>query len=154
MSEPSAEIRAADADRDRVAQQLQEHFAQGRLDSEELSSRIARAHTARSIRELDQLTSDLPAWDLAELPRVPAKSRKPRGLAVLSQNPVLLIPWMTWGGVNALCFAIWLLAMVGSGGTTYPWFLWVAVPWGIVMAFITLGTVLVRRSGEGLDGGG
>jgi hypothetical protein len=42
-------IRISDADRERVAARLREHFAQGRLSSDELDERISAALTAKTI---------------------------------------------------------------------------------------------------------
>ena len=41
-------IRVSDADRDRAAARLREHFADGRLSSDELDERIAAALTAKT----------------------------------------------------------------------------------------------------------
>lgn len=37
-----------------------------------------------------------------------------------------------WASTSALCFVIWLIAVL-TGGGLYPWFLWVAGPWGILL---------------------
>ncbi len=54
-------IRASDQDRDAVVQQLQQAFAERRLDDDEFDDRMRAALTARTSTELDRLTSDLPA---------------------------------------------------------------------------------------------
>ena len=54
-------LRVADADRDRVASQLREHTAAGRLSLEEFSERVGEALTARVQGELDRVTRELPA---------------------------------------------------------------------------------------------
>jgi hypothetical protein len=53
-------MRVSDADRDVVAGQLREHFAQGRLTHQELDQRLDRAFAARTRTDLDAVTSDLP----------------------------------------------------------------------------------------------
>ena len=53
-------LRASDADRDRFALQLHEHFAEGRLTPEELDSRLDRVYSARTLVELYEVTADLP----------------------------------------------------------------------------------------------
>ncbi len=77
-------IRASDADRDRVAQLLQEHCAAGRLTTEEFSERMEAALNARTMEELDELLADLPHVDLrryqlpdASLHRPPAQGPLP-----------------------------------------------------------------------------
>jgi hypothetical protein len=57
-------IRAADADRDHAAALLREHYAAGRLTTEEFSERLDAALSARTYDQLDELMFDLPALDL------------------------------------------------------------------------------------------
>ncbi|MCX3060120.1 DUF1707 SHOCT-like domain-containing protein [Streptomyces beihaiensis] len=55
------ELRASDADRERVAERLREAVAEGRLDMEEFDERLEAAYKARTYGELAPLTRDLPA---------------------------------------------------------------------------------------------
>ncbi|MFC7329387.1 DUF1707 SHOCT-like domain-containing protein [Marinactinospora rubrisoli] len=155
MSEISPETRASDADRDRVARRLQEHFAQGRLENEDFTERLTRVYRARTEAELDLITADLPERDLADLRPAPRRTsaRPPRRRGVL-REPTVLIPWLIWGGVNTLCFTIWLITVATGAHDGYPWWIWVAAPWGVVMLFVTLGIAAVRRSVEPEDGDG
>jgi len=52
--------RASDADRDRFAAELHEHFAEGRLSLEELQRRLDLVFAAQTLIDLYELTSDLP----------------------------------------------------------------------------------------------
>lgn len=67
MTEPEAapvaeaELRASDADRERVAELLRDAYAEGRLTMEEHAERIEAAYEARTFGELAPLTRDLPA---------------------------------------------------------------------------------------------
>ena len=61
-------IRASDADRDRVATLLREHHAAGRLTAQEFSERLDKAFDSRTVGELDELLKDLPGIDLYRLP--------------------------------------------------------------------------------------
>ena len=54
-------LRAADTDRERVADLLQRHTAAGRLSLDEYEQRVAGAWQARTVGELAALTADLPA---------------------------------------------------------------------------------------------
>lgn len=56
-----AEMRAADADRERVALALASHTGAGRLTLDEYSERVAAAYSARTMGELSAITRDLPA---------------------------------------------------------------------------------------------
>ncbi|MGW1889726.1 DUF1707 SHOCT-like domain-containing protein [Streptomyces sp. NPDC002004] len=55
-----AELRASDADRDRVADILREALAEGRLTADEHSERIDRVYRAKTVGELEPLVRDLP----------------------------------------------------------------------------------------------
>jgi Domain of unknown function (DUF1707) len=53
-------IRISDADRERVTSRLREHYAEGRLNAEELDERISATLTAKTFGELRPITADLP----------------------------------------------------------------------------------------------
>jgi hypothetical protein len=58
---PSSDsLRASDADRERVAEQLRDALAEGRLDMEEFEERLDATYKARTYGELAPITSDLP----------------------------------------------------------------------------------------------
>jgi hypothetical protein len=54
-------LRAGDADRERVIEVLKAAFVQGRLDHDELDSRVGQVFTSRTYAELAVLTADIPA---------------------------------------------------------------------------------------------
>jgi hypothetical protein len=54
------ELRASDADRERVAERLREALAEGRLDMPEFEERLEATYAARTYGELTPLTRDLP----------------------------------------------------------------------------------------------
>ncbi|MEU3858528.1 DUF1707 domain-containing protein [Streptomyces sp. NPDC028722] len=61
MSDDAApDLRASDADRERVAEILRDALAEGRLVMEEFEERLEAAYTARTYGELAPLTRDLP----------------------------------------------------------------------------------------------
>jgi Domain of unknown function (DUF1707) len=53
-------LRIGDAEREAVAAELREHFAQGRLTQEELSQRLDATFAAKTQGDLERITSDLP----------------------------------------------------------------------------------------------
>ncbi|WP_251093579.1 DUF1707 domain-containing protein [Streptomyces sp. Caat 7-52] len=62
MSDDAApDLRASDADRERVAEVLRDALAEGRLDMDEFEERLESAYAARTYGELAPLTRDLPA---------------------------------------------------------------------------------------------
>ncbi|HWE88653.1 MAG TPA: DUF1707 domain-containing protein [Pseudonocardiaceae bacterium] len=60
------EMKASDADRERVVSALQEQVGAGRLTLEEFEERSNVAYTARTIGELRKLTRDLPVEPFPE----------------------------------------------------------------------------------------
>jgi hypothetical protein len=53
-------LRAADSDRERVAEVLRQAAGDGRLTLDELDERLGRAYAAKTYAELEPITSDLP----------------------------------------------------------------------------------------------
>ncbi|MFE1285474.1 DUF1707 domain-containing protein [Streptomyces sp. NPDC058751] len=68
MTDELPELRASDADRERVAEQLRDALAEGRLDMEEFEERLEATYAARTYGELTPITRDLPG--AATAPRV------------------------------------------------------------------------------------
>ncbi|MEJ3746112.1 DUF1707 domain-containing protein [Actinomycetes bacterium KLBMP 9797] len=133
-------MRAGDADRQVVADQLRSALEEGRLDLHEYDERLQRAYAAKTYAELDALLTDLPGTIPAEraqvvpfAPAVPA-----------SAYPNVTWRWLTdvWDGyfgVVAICAAIWAVTCVMTGDLLYFWPGWVAGPWGAVLVVQTVG---------------
>jgi hypothetical protein len=56
----TGDLRVGDAEREAVAAELREHYAQGRLSLEDFQRRLDASLTARTRNDLDKLISDLP----------------------------------------------------------------------------------------------
>jgi hypothetical protein len=65
-------LRAAHADRDRVAGILNTAFVEGRLSKDEHDARLEGAFSARTYADLDQLVADLPGPHSAVVPQAAA----------------------------------------------------------------------------------
>jgi hypothetical protein len=87
-------LRASDAERDRVAAQLQHHYAAGRLTLPELEERVAVAYGARTREQIDTVLRDLP--DEAAEPGSPAQVIDSRLLIILlcTCPPAALVYWL------------------------------------------------------------
>jgi hypothetical protein len=120
-------IRASDEDRSRTADALGEHYAAGRLTLEEFHERLDQVYAATTQGELDRLMADLPGTDLSRLPqrRPPGPVQVPADGSVLAWRAA----WRFWLAVSVVLFVAWLLGGASGG----PWFLWVAVPLGLLM---------------------
>jgi DUF1707 SHOCT-like domain/Domain of unknown function (DUF4190) len=87
---PRTTMRAADADRDRVAECLGAAYSEGRLSKDEYDARLENALSARTYADLDQLVTDLPAAQAAAVPpvvktaTVVTQATKTNGLAIAS----------------------------------------------------------------------
>ncbi|MFJ8155593.1 DUF1707 domain-containing protein [Streptomyces sp. NPDC094468] len=61
MTDEAPQLRASDADRERVAEILRDALAEGRLDMEEFEERLEATYKARTYGDLTPITRDLPA---------------------------------------------------------------------------------------------
>ena len=68
-------LRASDADRERVANVLREAAGDGRLTMDELDERLDAVYAAKTYAELEPITHDLPD---ADAPNAPARASAPR----------------------------------------------------------------------------
>lgn len=75
MTDDAPELRASDADRERVAEVLRDALAEGRLDMSEFEERLDATYRARTYGELAPITRDLPG---GAAPRVPS-GKQPAG---------------------------------------------------------------------------
>jgi hypothetical protein len=57
---PDPNLRAADADRERIGERLRKSHAEGRLDMAEFQERLERCYEAKTLGELRELVRDLP----------------------------------------------------------------------------------------------
>jgi Domain of unknown function (DUF1707) len=130
----SPEMRASDADRDRVAAILREHTAQGRITMEEFHERLEQLYESRTYGELAKLTADLPDVDLRHRPARPAQLPARSG----GLHPGMRAAWGAWAMASGINWVIWLIITIASGDFVYPWPLWVMGPWGVILALSTI----------------
>jgi hypothetical protein len=142
VAERREELRAADSDRQFVAERLQAALNEGRLNLSEYDERLAKAYASRTYGELDSLLDDLPASITGRDSVVPAQPAPAATPAAPSQQPVApaaRVPhWLEaiWGGwltASVICVMIWLLS--GRGDF---WPVWVIVPWGVLLLLRTV----------------
>ncbi|MGH3097720.1 MAG: DUF1707 SHOCT-like domain-containing protein [Streptosporangiales bacterium] len=135
MSAESPELRCADSDRDRIAGQLREHYAEGRLDLDEFQERANAVYAAKTFGDLEPLTVDLPARPVQEHPQ----EAKDEDEECASGRGRLMAMWSPWLTTSVICIGIWLISMLASSQFIYPWPVWVAGPWGVILLVATLG---------------
>jgi Flp pilus assembly protein TadB len=145
------QMRAGDADRERYVEQLRHAHSEGRLDLEELQTRVDRAYAARTFGELDQLVSDLPAELVAEPPRPDRPSPSTSPARRHRRQSGLRASWSAWAMVSGISVMIWALVSLSADQAAYFWPMWVAGPWGAVLLVLTLTGAgdRDRRAGRG-----
>jgi hypothetical protein len=109
------QIRASDAERERLVEELHEHTVAGRLTSDELEERLGAVYAARTRSELDVQRADLPISTVAARQAlVERKANLRRRLAQEAGGSVV---------ASVVCVAIWLAS--GAHGSFWP--IWVIV---------------------------
>ena len=98
------QMRAADADRDRVVEFLNTAYSEGRLSKDEYDGRLENALSARTYADLDQLVIDLPAARATAVTPVAktnglAIASLACGLALFVFGPLTAIPAIVFGHV-------------------------------------------------------
>jgi hypothetical protein len=95
-------LRVSDANRRAVVVELQRHFVDGRLDTDELGERIEQTLSARTFGELAEKLADLPVLPEA----APVESALPPA------NRQAGLPWL----LLAVAFALLMFAGAPRGG--------------------------------------
>lgn len=132
----SPEMRASDADRDRVAAVLREHTAQGRITMEEFNERLEHLYQSKTYGELQRLTSDLPDVDLRH--RQLAKKTDKAAAKQAKAHAGMRAAWASWAMASSVNWIIWLIVSVTAEHLIYPWPLWVMGPWGVILLMSTI----------------
>ena len=115
-----------DPERDRAAHELQRHYREGRLSTDELARRLETAFRARDRGQLRSALNDLPArW--ADLEALRSPGRAIRNAAILVGTAVV---WLFWSIGMLVAFVAWLAANGPSLGAVlvFP-LLWFALSW-------------------------
>jgi hypothetical protein len=135
------EMRAADADRQAVADQLRAALDEGRLDLHEYDERLQQAYAAKTYGDLQPLLRDLPAAAVPALGPLSGGgglSAPMMGSSADLTRRWLLEVWGSWVPVVGVTSAIWLISCIAAQELNYFWPAWVAGPWGAVLVFVTI----------------
>jgi hypothetical protein len=144
------ELRAGDADRERVAERLRIALEEGRLNLYEYDDRLRDAFSAKTYTDLDKLLADLPnvtppsQQQLVPAGEAPVPDRWQLGPDGRYQGVTrmwLAELWGSWFRANAICWTIWAVTgfFASWSYSNIPWPVWVSVPWGVVLLFHTIG---------------
>ncbi|GGN57150.1 hypothetical protein GCM10010112_09710 [Actinoplanes lobatus] len=143
MSKEVESMRAADSDRQQIADQLKAALDVGRLSLHEYDERIGAAYAARTYAELLVLVEDLPRPGLSAT-EVRAQARK----AARRLPTALLVLWTIWGALAAVNVVIYALVAVSITEFVYPWPIWLLVP-GVALGAVTVGVQVIRNQKRG-----
>ncbi|BEL10060.1 DUF1707 domain-containing protein [Actinoplanes sichuanensis] len=130
MSKEVENLRAADTDRQQIADRLKFALDEGRLSLHEYDERIGLAYAARTHAELLVLVKDLP--------RPGSRAGRTRRLPT-----ALIVLWTIFGALAAVNVVVYALVTVSNGGGIYPWPIWLLVP-GVALGAVTVGVQAIR----------
>lgn len=125
---PDRDLRASDADRERVATELGDHLAAGRLTTEEFEQRLSSAYAALTLRDLDALLTDLPS-----APTVRLEKRSPAEPAPATDWSRRFQGYGSWLMVSLITVLVWGMTSVAAGDAAPFWPMWVIGPWGLAL---------------------
>ncbi len=128
---PRNQMRAADSDREHVAEQLRSAHAEGRLDLTEYDQRVQQAWAARTYGELEVLTTDLPQTrpSGSQLAAEQVRSSERQQHRGRGRRAAVA----AWASVSVINLVIWAIVSLTTLRWVYPWWVWVAGPWGAML---------------------
>jgi hypothetical protein len=118
-----ASLRASDADREQLVEQLRQHHTEGRLTLEELTERTERAYAARTLGDLDALTTDLPAGSpgAGTAPAgAPGPDRPPAAAGQAAARAALLRSLLWNGLLSVVLLVVWAMSDRDSFWPIWP----------------------------------
>ena len=124
LQRPYPELRASDAERERVVAFMREHALAGRLNDDELEERIGLAYAAVTVGDLERLIADLPRGHRPPAPRRPCAppAQRPNFKPVLMVCGALFLA-LTIGPIVLGVFLGLLAIVFGIGFLLGPFFL-------------------------------
>jgi uncharacterized protein DUF1707 len=145
-----SQLRASDADREYVAEQLRNAAGEGRLRAQELEHRLEAAFAAKTYGELNAVISDLPREAPAARPtgRLPIHLRPATVFVLLLLLPLALAVAAAAVMAVAALLTAWALAVTVAGLILGPRFRALRSPWAVASR-----TRQLRRGNRGQLGG-
>lgn len=136
-------LRAADSDRQQIADQLKGALDEGRLSLHEYDDRVAATYAARTYADLLLIVQDLPrpGVSAAEVHarRTADARRESRRLPV-----AMLVLWTIWASLAAVNLVVYALVRATVHDWVYPWPAWMLVP-GAALTAVTIGVQVIRH---------
>jgi hypothetical protein len=114
------QIHVSDAERERAVDALRDHYADGRLSSDELEERTERAYDATTRADLATLMRDLPRHS----------GRRARERLARANRHAWRAHLTSYAAVNGGLVGLWA---VTGGGDFWP--AWSIAPWGMALGW-------------------
>jgi len=138
-----AKLRAADADRQQVAERLKHALDEGRLSLHEYDDRVRRAYESTTYADLQPLVADLPMPGLSAAD-LEARRRADDRRVARRMPMALTVLWIIWSSIVAVNLMVWVIVAATTEGDLYFWPIWLAVP-GTALFATTVGVQAARR---------
>ncbi len=135
-------MRAADTDRQKVADQLKTALDEGRLTLHEYDERVGLAYAAKTYQELLMLLTDLPRPGLSAH-EVRSRHESEQRRRARRLPTAMLVLWTIWAALAVVNLVVYALVAVSVETDIYPWPVWLAVP-GAALAAVTVGVQVIR----------
>jgi uncharacterized protein DUF1707 len=136
-------MRAADADRHRIADRLKAALDEGRLSLHEYDDRVREAYAARTYADLLGLVADLPQPGLSA-EDVTARRAAERRREARKLPMALMVLWTIWAALAAVNVVVYVLVEATVDEDVYMWPVWLLVP-GAALLAVTVGVQTIRR---------
>ena len=116
-----------DPERDRATHELQRHYREGRLTTDELAQRLETALRARDGAQLRMALRDLPSWRWSDWAALRSPVRMVRNAAIVAAAAMV---WLFSSVALLIAFVAWLVADgPGLAGLLVFPLLWFALTW-------------------------
>ncbi|XVU26202.1 DUF1707 SHOCT-like domain-containing protein [Actinoplanes sp. CA-054009] len=136
-------MRAADADRHKVAEQLKAALDEGRLSLDEYDDRVRSAYSSKTYQELLLLLTDLPRPGLSAT-EVRARREAEQRREARRLPTAMLVLWTIWAALATVNLVVFGLVAATVDGDVYPWPVWLVVP-GAALGVVTVGVQAIRH---------
>ncbi|MEU8815281.1 DUF1707 domain-containing protein [Actinoplanes sp. NPDC048796] len=136
-------MRAADADRHKVAEQLKAALDEGRLSLDEYDDRVRSAYGSKTYQELLLLLTDLPRPGLSAT-EVRARRDAEQRREARRLPTAMMVLWTIWAALATVNLVVFGLVAATVDGDVYPWPVWLLAP-GAALAAVTVGVQAIRH---------
>jgi hypothetical protein len=136
-------MRAADADRQKIAERLKAALEEGRLSLHEYDDRVQQVYASRTYADLLGLVNDLPAPGMSA-EEVAARRQAEFRREARKLPMALMVLWTIWAALAAINVVVYVLVDMTVDADVYMWPVWLLVP-GAALWAVTIGVQTIRH---------